>query len=358
MEILAVLLVAILFLISFFNFLSARTLKKTNMRIHSSVSILIPMRNEARNVEAVLSSALTQSDIDQLEVMALDDSSSDQTGELIAGVRDLRLKSVRGGGLPSGWLGKNFALHTLAKQSEAEYLVFLDADVRLESNAVASAIALMNERGWDYISPYPRQIATGVLARIVQPLLQWSWFATLPLRLVENSRLTSTVVANGQFFIVKNSSYKKSGGHEVIKGEVLDDLELARALRRSGSRGSVVDASALSSCEMYRSYSELISGYSKSQWRAYGGTLGALIVIALMFVSAIYPLFFLVDFELWALSAYLGLVFSRVMVALRTRSSILSAPLHPIAIAIWIYLIFRSLLFKRMGRLVWRGRAI
>ena len=358
MENFAVLLVAILFLISLFNFLSARTIKKTNTRIHSSVSILIPMRNEAKNVEAVLSSALAQSDIDQLEVMALDDSSSDRTGELIAGVRDLRLKSVRGGELPSGWLGKNFALHTLAKQSEAEYLVFLDADVRLESKAVSSAIALMNERGWDYLSPYPRQIATVVLARIVQPLLQWSWFATLPLRLVENSRLTSTVVANGQFFIVKNSSYKKSGGHEAIKGEVLDDLELARALRRSGSRGSVVDASALSSCEMYRSSGELISGYSKSQWRAFGGTLGALLAIAFMFVSSIYPLFFLVDFELWALSAYLGLVFSRVMVALKTRSSIFSAPLHPIAIAIWIYLIFRSLLLKRMGRLDWRGRAI
>ncbi len=358
MEILAVLLVAILFLISFFNFLFARTIRKTNSRIHSSVAILIPMRNEARNVEAVLSSALAQSEIDQLEVLALDDSSTDQTGELIAGVRDARLTSVHGGELPSGWLGKNFALHTLAKQTEAEYLVFLDADVRLEGKAVASSIALMNERGWDYISPYPRQIATGVLARIVQPLLQWSWFATLPLRLVESSRLTSTVVANGQFFIVKNFSYKKSGGHEAIKGEVLDDLELARALRRSGSRGSVVDASALSSCEMYRSSKELISGYSKSQWRAFGGTLGALIVIALMFVSAIYPLLFLVNFELWAITAYVGLVFSRVMVALKTRSSILSAFLHPIAIAIWIYLIFRSLLLKRMGRLDWRGRAI
>lgn len=358
MEILSSLLVLFFLLVSLFNFFTARSIHPINSQISSSVAILIPMRNEEINAKDVVTSALAQSGITQLKVIALDDFSTDRTGEILAGIVDERFRRVQGRELPSGWLGKNFALHTLATKADAEYLVFLDADVRFNREAVTSAISHMNERGWDYICPYPRQIATGMFAKVVQPLLQWSWFATLPLRLVENSRRSSTVVANGQFFIVKNSAYRNSGGHEGIKSEVLDDLELARQLRKSGSRGSVVDASAVSSCEMYKSPGALIEGYSKSQWRAFGGTLGALIAISLMFISSLYPIFAIVNLEPWAITAALALLLTRVLAAVRTRSVLITAPLHPIAISIWIYLIIRSLVLKKMGRLEWRGRKI
>jgi len=358
MEILVLFLVSILFLISLFNFITARSLRPSSKPIASSVSILIPMRNEAINAKEVVDSALAQVDIPNLEVIVLDDFSSDETLKILNSIRDERFRSLMGQDLPKDWLGKNFALNTLASNSSAEYLVFIDADVRLGKEAVSAAISLMNELGWDYISPYPRQIANGFLARTVQPLLQWSWFATLPLRLIENSRQTSTAVANGQFFMVKSSAYIACGGHFAIKGEVLDDLELARLLRRHGYLGSVVDASSVSSCEMYRSSSELIAGYSKSQWRAFGGTFGALVAIALMFVSSVLPAVALIKFESWAVASYLILILSRLMVAIRTRSVTSTAPLHPLAITIWIFLIFRSLLLKRMGKLEWRGRTI
>jgi glycosyltransferase involved in cell wall biosynthesis len=358
MEILSTSLVLILFAISLFNFVSARSISPRDFRIESSVAILIPMRNEEINARHVVASSLAQANVSELRVMALDDFSNDQTGLILSGIRDDRFTTLSARVLPSGWLGKNFALHTLAAESDAEYLVFLDADVRLDSRAISSAISLMNEKDWDYICPYPKQIASGLLAKTVQPLLQWSWFATLPLRLVENSRRTSTVVANGQFFIVKNSAYKNSGGHEAIKGEVLDDLELARSLRKSGSRGSVVDASAISTCEMYKSSGVLIAGYSKSQWRAFGGPAGALVAIALLFITSIYPFAALVDLQTWAILSSIGLVLSRAMAAIKTRSVLITAPLHPIAISIWIYLIIRSLFLKRSGKLEWRGRTI
>ena len=358
MEILSTFLVSILFAISLFNFFSARSIRPRDSQVKSSVAILIPMRNEEINARDVVASSLAQANVSELRVLALDDFSSDQTSSILSGIRDDRFATLNGRELPSGWLGKNFALHTLAAKSDAEYLVFLDADVRLDSKAISSAISLMNEQGWDYICPYPKQIASGLLAKIVQPLLQWSWFATLPLRLVENSKRTSTVVANGQFFIVKNSAYKNSGGHEAIKGEVLDDLELARSLRNSGSRGSVVDASSISTCEMYKSSGALIDGYSKSQWRAFGGTAGALFAIGFLFISSIYPFIALAKLETWAILSSIGLVLSRAMAALKTRSVLITAPLHPIAISIWIYLILRSLFLKRSGNLEWRGRKI
>lgn len=358
MELITLTLVTLISLISLFNFATARSLKPTNSTIEGSVAILIPMRNEADNAQGVVTSALSQSNLETLKVYALDDHSSDDTQKILNTIKDERFEFKVGESLPDGWLGKNFALHSLSEDRNESYLVFLDADVRLEPNAVASAISLMEKLDWDYISPYPRQIANGFLSRTVQPLLQWSWFATLPLRLIEKSKRPSTVVANGQFFIVRSAAYQASGGHIAIKNEVLDDLELARSLRRIGAHGSVVDASRVSSCEMYQKAKDLVSGYSKSQWRAFGGFFGATIAISLMFITSVLPALMLFTLEPWAITSYLAVVATRLMAAARTKSVMTTAPIHPFAISIWIYLIFRSITLKQLGRLEWRGRTI
>lgn len=299
-------LVAIISLITIFNFFSARSIRRLATPVSESVALLIPIRNEERNVRQVLASALAQIQIDNFRVRVLNDGSSDRTAEILTEVRDLRFEEVPSQELPEGWLGKNHALQVLADNSYEEYLVFLDADVRLEKSAVADSITFMKSEGWDFISPYPRQFAKPLIAKIVQPLLQWSWFASLPLRLIERSRSTSTVVANGQFFIVRNELYKSAGGHRAIRSEVLDDIELARLLRKSGGIGSVVDGSKISSCEMYPDTRSLIEGYSKSQWRAFGGGFGALIVIAILFFSSIYPLLRSLQGQEWAIHGYLS----------------------------------------------------
>lgn len=358
MEFVVVPILTVMALFSIYNFVTLRSLRVTNPTITESVAILIPMRNEERNVTAVLSSVLGQNSLSDLEIRVLDDSSNDRTSELLFQQRDPRMTITTGSALPAGWLGKNFALHNLSQDCDQEFLVFLDADVRLEPSAIASAIAEMKARNWDYISPYPRQLAPFFLAKLVQPLLQWSWFATLPLRLIENSQSTATVVANGQFLIVRNETYRRAGGHESIKAEVLDDLELARSMRRVGGSGSVVDASAVASCEMYRSSRELIDGYSKSQWRAFGGLIGAFLAILILFLTSIYPFMALINDEPWALPASLVILVSRILVALRTRSVLWSALLHPAAIAFWIFLIIRSYILKKSGKLSWRARAI
>jgi glycosyltransferase involved in cell wall biosynthesis len=351
-------LITFVLLFSIFNFSSVRSIKLTGVPIPESVALLIPMRNEIANAEGVLATAFAQVQLDNLKVRVIDDGSTDGTDEVLRNIKDKRFESISTTPLPEGWLGKNYALHQLASVSSEEFLVFIDADVRLEKSAIADSIALLKKQGWDYISPYPRQIARAPLAKLVQPLLQWSWFASLPLRLIERSKSKSTVVANGQFFIVRNKIYQRAGGHNAIKSEVLDDMELARSLRRTGGIGSVVDGSKIARCEMYQDSASLIAGYSKSQWRAFGGTIGALAAICILFFSSIYPAISAMRGETWGLYGYLALVISRLLVAARTRSTIVSAPLHPIAIAIWIGLIIRSLVYKRSGQLQWRGRKI
>lgn len=358
MEILATTLISLILVFSLFNFLTLRSLSPSNHLISGSVAVLIPMRNEERNVTEVMNSVLSQSLIDDLVIKVLDDSSTDSTSSILSGLSDGRLNVISGTEPPAGWLGKNFALHTLASQTNEEYLVFVDADVRLEPNAIASSIREMNRKNWDYISPYPKQIAKSFLARLIQPLLQWSWIASLPLRLIENSKSTSTVVANGQFFIVKNESYKKAGGHVGVKGEVLDDLELARSLRRAGFRGSVVDGSKIVNCEMYKSARELIEGYSKSQWRAFGNTFGALMMILLLGLTSIYPFVAAFAGQSWAIYSVIAILLSRALASIKTNSVLSTTLLHPLAISFWIYLILRSLYLKKREKLVWRARSI
>ena len=316
------------------------------------------MRNERDNVKELLESLSSQSLLENFDILALDDESVDETLSLLEATQLPNLRILKGKPLQPGWLGKNFACHQLANATDARYLVFVDADVRLEPEAVAAAISKMNEWGWDFISPYPKQIARSLIERLVQPLLQWSWFASVPLRFAEKFRLPSMAVANGQFLIVKRSAYVAVGGHEAIKGEVIDDVELSRSLIRAKFKGFVAEGSQISQCRMYKSGQELIAGYAKSQWRAFGNLLGAVLAVLILFLSSVLPAIFALQGIRWAVMGYLAVTTSRMLVALRTGTSILTAPLHPLSALIWIGLIKYSWIQKWRGKLVWKARAV
>jgi cellulose synthase/poly-beta-1,6-N-acetylglucosamine synthase-like glycosyltransferase len=342
-------LCAIALIITVTNVINMRVVGlKGAATVSESVDVLIPMRDEEDNVEGSLKSALNSELLESSSVYALDDNSTDQTGKLIS---EFKVNKLIGAELPAGWLGKIWACHNLSQAGTGNYLVFLDADVRLHPYAIASAITKMNNFGWDFISPYPRQIAGSFLEKLIQPLLQWSWLASVPLRLAEKFPNRSMTIANGQFFVVKRSAYEEAGGHAAIPGEVLDDLELARLLVSKGFKGGVADGSAVASCRMYKTNSQLIDGYTKSLWKAFGGQFGTVVAILLLFFTGISP--------------YLGIgapatfiLLSRFLAAIKTRSNPAYAFLHPISIAILIYLIVLSSMRKSRGTLIWRGRTI
>lgn len=355
----ATILNSIVVIIVFINLFSVRVVRTLPLSdITEKVSILIPLRNERRNTESVVLCALSQEGLKDFEVIALDDSSQDGTAEILQEIADARLTVIQGEQLPDSWLGKNFACHQLSRRANGEVFVFIDADVRLSPRAINNSIHAMRKWQWEFISPYPRQIAITFIERLAQPLLQWSWFATLPLRLAEVLQRKSMVVANGQFLITHRRAYRESGGHEAIKGEVLDDLELARSMVGSGFRGGVAEASAIAECRMYTNSKELIAGYTKSQWRAFRNPLGAAIASALLILTSILPLAIGIAGSLLGWINYFALVATRLLVAIRTRSTVSSALLHPISAALWIYLIALSWLRKSRGKLSWRGRSL
>ena len=346
--------------ITIFNALTMRVVRpNSDAHIKQKIAVLVPMRNEERNVDSLVASLQASQNYSALSITVLDDNSTDSTNGLLNKYESIDV--LQGRTPPEGWLGKNFACHQLSQSNNArdsDYLVFVDADVRLAPLAVSSAIAKMESIGWDFISPYPKQIATSFIEKLVQPLLQWSFMSSLPLRIAERLSFESMVVANGQFFVVKRSAYQASGGHESIKTQVLDDLELAKSLTRSGYRGGVADASQIARCHMYTNKAELFEGYRKSLWKAFGNPLAGALVSLFLCATGVLPLLLGLFISPLYFVAYLLTLASRYLSALRTKSGQATVALHCFSIAIFIYLLTTSWRGRASGQLTWRGRKI
>lgn len=328
-------------------------------RVNARVAILIPARNEEDSITAAVKSALGQELLDQFEVVVLNDASTDATAEKLSALTHPKLRVINGEPeLPKGWLGKNWACHRLSESVEADFLVFIDSDVTLQSSAVASAISSLTSNQLHLVSPYPRQLAPTLLARIVQPLLQWSWLTTVPIRATRTSLRSSLAVANGQFLVCRADSYVASGGHQEIKSEVLDDIELLRAFYRNGFTGCVIDGSEIATCQMYESNQALISGYSKSLWKAFGGPIGSLFVNVFFLFVYVFPLvgFFIDEAVLSSLGLILGTVGRLVSAQTSNGRMLPDSLLHPISIVTFSALNLISWWRHLMGTNTWKSR--
>ncbi len=317
----------------------------------SSVAILVPARDEAAHIGACVAALREQG-----EVSVLDDESADRTGEL---ARAAGATVLRGTPPPAGWLGKPWACAQLAAATGADVLVFVDADVRVEPGGVAAAVALLLDAQLDIACPFPRQLASTPAERLVQPLLQWSWLTTLPLRVAERSPRPSLTAACGQFVVVRRDALERAGGFATVRDAVLDDIALVRAVKAAGGRGGVVDGTALASCRMYAGWPELRDGYAKSLWAAAGPPPRAAAVGALLGVAYVLPPLAALRGSRTGRLGYLAGVASRLITARRTGGRGLPDSLaHPVSVLVLGYLTARSHLAHRAGTLRWKGRRV
>ena len=203
----------LIFAISLINFFTIR-IPKRDEEIKKAVTVLVPMRNEAENVPEFISALVSQMGVKKLKFIIINDGSTDKTAELLETVigGDSRFTVIDSPALRTEWLGKVSALQSGYEAAESDYIITLDADVRLEPNAIMRSITQLERLRLDFISPYPRQIALTFSEKLIQPLLHWSWMATVILRLAEKYPRRSTAVANGQFFVVRSSALKKING--------------------------------------------------------------------------------------------------------------------------------------------------
>jgi len=349
------LLPLILLTIAAVNFVQIRTPKGTS-ELAVTVGVIVPMRNEAENVEGVVATLAAQEG--SLHFYLLDDNSEDQTLELLQRFTqaDSRFTVIKGAVLKDKWIGKTWALQQLFEEAKEEILVSIDADVRLGNDAINKAVTAMNDARLDFVSPYPRQIAQSFAERLIQPLLQWSWLTTVPLRYAERSGQKSMAVANGQFFVVRRSALAAIGGYQSIKHAVIDDVFLARELVKNGSSGTVINGSEIAETRMYATWSEIKAGYGKSLNQAFGSLFGALFVVAFLIATCIAPLLLGVLGNPYGWLGFAAIVGTRVLSAIKSRGRVLDGVLHPISVLALVYLIAYS--YLRRGSIQWKGRTV
>lgn len=325
----------------------------------STVTVLLPVRNEAENIERILGELEGQINLPHLSIVVIDDSSEDQTFQLASSLTSSRVSVIQAPALADGWIGKVAALQAGYRHIEVdmpEVVISIDADVHFESDAISRAVNSLHDTDLDFLSPYPRQIAHTWGERLIQPLLQWSWMSTVLLRGAEKFPMASTVICNGQFLVMRGSALKTIGGFESVSRKVLDDIELGRSFVAAGFKGTVMSGSEISSTRMYQSFHEVRAGYGKSLHLAFGSILGSLIAAFFMGATALLPFFFTISGDLLGLVALLAIIGTRVVSAAASGTRIRDAFLHPISALLFIYLLYFS--WSNRGKTQWKGRTL
>jgi hypothetical protein len=327
------------------------------------VTVVLPVRDEETAVGDCLAAVLAQRGVERLRVVVVDDGSTDGTAAVVRSVADDRVRLVTAPALPADWLGKPHACAVGAAGVDPypdEVLVFVDADVRLAPDAVAAALAVLESSGLDLVSPWPRPVSGTTAERLVQPLAPWLWATTLPLRLAERSPRPSLAAANGQFLVLTRAAYERAGGHAAVRHQVIEDVALLRAVKRSGGRGVPIAGHDLASCRMYDGWPALREGYAKSLWASVGGSPVASATAAVVLTGVyVVPALAMFRGSRAGLLGYAAGVAGRAVVAARTGSRAWPDALaHPASILLFDVLMARSLLGHRRGTLRWRGRTV
>lgn len=325
------------------------------------VSVLVPARNEASRIGPCLQAILASTHLPDLEVLVFDDDSHDGTGERAQRIAetDQRVRVLRGDELPRGWLGKPYACARLAELATGSALIFVDADVTVAPDGLASAVLALRDSGWDLVSPYPRQSAVTATERLVQPLLQWSWLTLLPLRIAESSARTSLAAANGQLLCCDAAAYRRAGGHAAVRDQVLDDIALLRALKGSGGRGGVADGTDIATTRMYDGWPALRDGYAKSLWSAGGTPVASAAQCAVLAALYLLPPAAALRGSRSGRIGYLAAVAGRVITGRRTGARVLpDAAGHPLSVSLLIGLTGLSWWRRWRRTASWKGRRL
>jgi len=334
-----------------------------NEKDASCVSILVPMRNEERNVKTLLSSLYKAMPANS-ELIILDDQSTDNTRSLLeSGLQRFSNASVIDGApLPSGWIGKVHACHQLSKRANGDYLLFLDADVTIRPKTIEASIQLLLKKRAGFLSGFPKFIKKGILGHLLIPLQHFLVGFHLPLYLANHSSMIKASAAHGSFMMFTKTAYEKAGGHEGVRGEIVDDVALMRAVKRDGNRAILANITDYVDCYMYDTNREVWDGFTKNVFTGIGRSYVLALVLTLFytvtfiapFVIAIYGV---VTLNSWLLIPYGVVVLIRLAIDLRVKESPLLSLFHPIAILCLLALLLRSMYVNTRSKgYTWKGR--
>lgn len=362
-----VVFMAVLAAIALTNLVAMRRLGKHPVLPESpEVSILVPARDEERNIVACVESLLQQ-DYPEFEVIVLDDDSRDATGTLLEGIQTRsgeRLRILPGEPLPAGWLGKHWACHQLAQAAQSNFLLFTDADTVHHPSTLREAVAALHSEGAGALSVLPRQAVGSWGETLVIPILSWVIHTFVPFIL---PRRTPTAV--GQFMLFRREVYTAVGGHAAIRAHVLDDIALAHNVQRMGLGWAFCDGSRRVTTRMYRGWRETARGLAKNLFPVFHYNVPLfLFVWTWLLWLAWQPLFVLAlratgnavpEGIVAPAAAAIGLsLFTWAVSAARFRMPLVQVPLYPVTILLVTGIALRSLAWHLRRKGSWKGRGI
>lgn len=247
------------------------------------VSVVVPARNEERNIRTCVSSLLAQ-DYSLFEVIIVNDHSEDRTSQILSELQNnhLRLTVLNcEASPPAGWTGKNRACHEGYRLAKGDLLVFTDADTEHAPHFLRKAVSAILHEHADLLTVVPFFKAVSPAEKFIMPVLTWAAYSVFPFALMNRNRLKIVSYANGPFMMFRRDAYRKIGGHEAIRDNIVDDLTLARRIRQAGMRCVVVNGSAALHCRMYANMKEIYSGLAKNIFRIFSYAFPKCIAIPL-----------------------------------------------------------------------------
>jgi len=340
------------------------------------ISVCVPARDEEKNIQRCVHALLSQT-YPNLEVIVLDDRSSDATPEILRelATQNDRLKVIHGSDLPSGWAGKPYALYQAEKVTRGEWLCFIDADTFLAPDALSSCYAKALETGADLFTIMTFQITGTFWEKAVLPLVMTALSVGFSPGKV-NDPARKDAIANGQFIMIRRKVYDAIGGHEKVKDQIVEDKAISEQVKWNGYRLIVADGMRVASTRMYTSLPEMWEGWTKNIYLGlrdrpallWLGVFGAfLALMAALFLPA-WPIAgaiwylngggrmaAIVIFESGLLWAFL--IYMRVRVAQGMRIAPWYALTTPLGAAVFAAMMFTSAWKVLSGQgVTWRGR--
>ncbi len=334
------------------------------------ISVLIPARNEEANIGSCLDS-LRKQDYPNFEILVLDDSSTDGTAAIVAGIvaEDRRVKLLKGQPLPLGWAGKPFACHQLAHEARGSWLLFTDADTLHAPSVLRNVLGVALDSDAVLISGFPYQRTTSIWQKMAIPILFYfmllSW---MPFWWMQRSRRTLPSVAIGQFLFFSAREYRAIGGHEAVKSRILEDVWLGMEMARHRYKQVTLDLSKLVSCHMYTGFGPMWDGITRWLYMISSVStlafLGIMATVLLLFLAPflwlIYGLLLAQPALAWQVLVMLqvAIVFlARFLAGRRFSQSKTSIILHPFGVVFLLLVgFYATYQHLRGGGVKWKGR--
>jgi glycosyltransferase involved in cell wall biosynthesis len=340
------------------NYLFSQKIGRALSSRKQLVSLLIPARNEEKNMGTLLGhlQALENSNI---EIIVCDDQSSDQTARIVQqyAQSDARIKLIQSKDLPRDWLGKNHACYQLAQHAQGHYYLFLDADVQLYGTVVQDCVAYAQSFHLGLLSIFPHQILQTKGEKITVPVMNYILLTLLPLIFVRLSPFAAHSAANGQFMLFEADTYQRFQPHERFKKSAIEDIVIARFLKKEGIQTACITGESRVKCRMYESYGQALDGFTKNVFMFFGNLPILGFLFGVLSIAGFVPV---IVFDQAFICLYLCiLLHNQFLISLITKQDkMVSILLLPVQLIFLFRVMVKALFIKKNSSYLWKGRGI